>query len=164
MSSIMRERLQFLEMAVILGVVTILVTGFAPAWTETSATTAYISAIAMSADGRVILAICPSVDPVISTNYGQTWFTNTISLGYVGAAISADGSKMIATVSSNIDLSTNFGVSFFNSGLPPSQNWRSVASSADGTKLFAVQQPSSTRVCGCPWIQDLLGPNEVLMA
>ena len=140
----MKERLRFLEVVVVLGIMAILVTGFAPAWTETTATNFYVNAMAMSADGRVILAIASEAQPLISTNYGKTWFTNTTFVGYCGVATSADGSKVVINSGSTFNLyrSTNSGVSFYNLEAGSTEQWRGMASSADGTKLFATQQSS----------------------
>lgn len=108
----------------------------------------------MSADGRIVCA-CPSTGGQlrISRDWGQTWFhaTNAPAGGSLSGnpvALSADGSKIIACLSSNtfnqhwIFLSTDFGTNWTKSSLPPLQNAFSgycLACSADGSNLIAAE-------------------------
>ena len=78
--------------------------------------------------------------PVVATHVlGQTWTrTGAPGLAWQAVASSADGSRLVAAVSSGgIYTSTNYGVTWVNNNLP-SESWVSVASSADGSMLVAV--------------------------
>jgi hypothetical protein len=75
-------------------------------------------------------------------NVGTSWTTNSTVLSAKAVACSADGSKMVAAVSSgNIYTSTNYGANWTSRASP--LNWSGVASSANGTKLVACVNGTS---------------------
>ncbi len=127
-----------LEKVVILGIVAVVGVGFSPAWTQSSAKPNGIAGMAMSVDGRVICAASSAMHPIVSTNGGGNWSTNTTANGYFGVAASADGTKlMVTTTEQALLMSTNSGASWFSTA-SPSADWRGLAASADGTKWFAA--------------------------
>ena len=97
--------------------------------------------VALSADGtRLIVAglgIC------LSTNFGETWTsTNSLSSEAVAIASSADGAELAAISSQGlIFVSTNFGMTWVQTkALAPDSIFKSLASSADGSRLVAVAE------------------------
>lgn len=106
-------------------------------------------AVASSADGHKLVATIYYGGPVYgSTNSGVSWmqltnFPNPASQNIRAIASSADGNKL-ATASSaylgsgGICLSTNSGLTWVEVTNVPNDNWISIASSADGTKLVAA--------------------------
>lgn len=123
------------EVAVVCALLMAVGYGFAQTWTRTSAPIGPFSCFAESADGKVILAI--GSGGYISTDSGGSW--NYAFNGYYPcAAVSADGSNMVACIVSGtskfIDISTNTGATWNQTTLP-STNWNAGASSADGRVL-----------------------------
>jgi hypothetical protein len=107
------------------------------------------SCIASSADGTKYVGILGNVIWV-STNSGTTWLSNNVpGVSFFGSvALSADGNKLVAVVGNNsspgpIYTSTNSGVTLTQT-TAPTNNWMSVASSADGTKLVAAAMNSQS--------------------
>jgi hypothetical protein len=105
------------------------------------------SCIASSADGTKYVGILGNVIWV-STNSGTTWLSNNVpGVSFFGSvALSADGNKLVAVVGDYsspgpIYISTNSGVTLTQT-TAPTNNWMSVASSADGTKLVAAAMNS----------------------
>lgn len=82
-----------------------------------------------------------------SSSRGQTWtqISTNASYDWDGIAVSADGTKLAATVGSapgeGIYVSTNSGASW--SQTVSSNDWGSIASSADGTRLAVVNLDDS---------------------
>lgn len=75
-------------------------------------------------------------------NVGTSWTTNSTVLSAKAVASSADGSKLVAVVSSgNIYTSTNYGANW--TPRASALNWSGVASSANGTKLVACVNGTS---------------------
>ena len=72
----------------------------------------------------------------LSTLIGQNWATSGPSASWTAVASSANGAKLVATVSGG-RIYTNSGSTWAASSAS-SLTWSSVASSADGTKLVAV--------------------------
>ncbi len=111
-------------------------------WTTNGAPNEMWGAIASSADGNTLVASVASYLKTnviyVSTNAGATWTSNTNvpSLGYF--ACSADGRKWIASGDGGIYTSTNSGATWTSNNVPNGL-WLCVASSADGTKLVAVE-------------------------
>jgi len=113
--------------------------------------------VALSADGtRLIVAglgIC------LSTNFGETWTsTNSLSSEAVAIASSADGAELAAISSQGlIFVSTNFGMTWVQTkALAPDSIFKSLASSADGSRLVAVAEGiiiTSTN-SGATWISN----------
>jgi photosystem II stability/assembly factor-like uncharacterized protein len=101
------------------------------------------SSIVSSADGTKYVGILGNVIWV-STDSGTTWLSNNVpGVSFFGSvALSADGNKLVAVVGNNsspgpIYISTNSGVTLTQT-TAPTNNWMSVASSADGSRLVAV--------------------------
>lgn len=104
--------------------------------------------VASSADGTRLAAAMESDGPIYtSTNSGRTWDSNsTPNQAWFSVASSTDGNKLLAVEGSSVWTSTNAGFSWISNNVPTSNNGRfysfwSVASSADGTKLFVVTYP-----------------------
>lgn len=104
------------------------------------------TAIALSADGAKLSALCsnPSAPGCPgqfwhSPDSGLTWMSNCISAStLIALACSADGTRLAAAGTGDaIYTSTNSGVTW-SPATVPTGNWCAVASSADGTKLAAV--------------------------
>jgi hypothetical protein len=133
---------KLLEVVLLFGILLLLVAGFAPSWTQTSAN-ANISwlRIASSADGKIVCAITSGSPALISTNGGTSWTTNGNPAAYMAIATSADGTKLIMSGRTNsgtyILVSTNTG-KVWNQTILPNGNWLAVASSADGVRLVAA--------------------------
>ena len=105
------------------------------------------SCIASSADGTKYVGILGNVIWV-STNSGTSWLSNNVpGVSFFGSVtLSADGNKLVAVVGDYsspgpIYISTNSGVTLTQT-TAPTNNWMSVASSADGTKLVAAAMNS----------------------
>ena len=113
--------------------------------------------IASSADGNNLVAVANDSGSVFvhggpiyySTNAGTTWAQAIAPDEYwYSIASSADGTKLAAVVEAVYDgssqppggqiyISTNSGMTWTPS-MAPSKHWRSITSSADGSKLAAV--------------------------
>jgi len=114
-------------------------------WTQTSAPTNTWSSVASSADGsKLIAAVGFPAKGVIytSTDSGATWVSNSAPSapeGWQQVASSADGIKLVAVEcdASLVSISTNSGTTWNSNNLSGVVNLLSVASSADGGKLFA---------------------------
>ncbi|HTV41593.1 MAG TPA: hypothetical protein VMF08_13510 [Candidatus Sulfotelmatobacter sp.] len=115
-------------------------TNLGAAWVTSSAPVEAWSSIASSADGTRLIAAANG--PVyISTNSGGTWKSTGTSedLGFLVAS-SEDASKLMAVPGSpSINISTNFGASWFTAtNIAFADLWSGVTCSADGTKMAAV--------------------------
>lgn len=92
----------------------------------------------MSADGNS-LTLWSIGYIYTTTNFGQTWATNSISTRCQEMAASANGKKLVtAPYGANIYTSTNSGTAWIEQTNSPNLLWWSCASSADGKKLAAV--------------------------
>jgi photosystem II stability/assembly factor-like uncharacterized protein len=86
-------------------------------WTQTTAPTTNWSSIASSADGSKLIAtvrglFSDNVPIYISTNAGGTWQPSTASFtndDWLSVATSADGGRLVASSSTGVYTSTNFG-------------------------------------------------------
>jgi hypothetical protein len=120
---------------------------WAQTWRQTSANTNYYwYGVASSADGTKLAATVsqpPGVGIYLSTNYGLIWTPTTTPSGPAGGwgpiVCSADGTKL-AAANGYIYISTNSGAAWNQSG-SPNEEWTCLASSADGSKLIAAQDP-----------------------
>ena len=102
--------------------------------------------VAISADGTRYAGV-NYTGIWISTNSGLTWLSNSVpDASFLDTVtFSADGNQLVTAVglfdSENISgpiyISTNWGVTMTPT-TAPTNNWASVASSADGTKLIAA--------------------------
>jgi hypothetical protein len=110
----------------------------AQTWTNTSAPRNNWTAVAGSADGRIILAGTQFDGVYISTDAGATWAkTSAPDNSYPSVACSADGVRLVAAVDGgHIYTSTNSGAIWTPCDVP-TNSWHVLASFADGTKLFA---------------------------
>jgi hypothetical protein len=111
-------------------------------WTTNSSPNQVWGAIASSANGSVLIACAAHYWNTnliyVSTNSGSTWVSNTNVPSFGSLACSADGRKWIASAGiAGIYTSTNCGTTWISNEVPAGF-WLSVASSADGTKLAAV--------------------------
>ncbi len=128
-------------------------------WAQTTAPSNYWESIASSADGTKLIAAVrwtPGVSntslggPIYkSTDAGASWTQTSAPTNYwASIASSADGSKLVAAVWGTYGFSNNLlggpiyvsadsGATWTRTGAP-SNEWASVASSADGTKLVAA--------------------------
>ena len=127
-------------------------------WTPTSAPTNDWACVASSADGLQLVAVATAYpysgvagDGLIYTSpdWGRTWTPTTApSNNWSSVACSADGLKLVAVSTPYFGGSPGCGDGLIYTSqdlgatwLPasaPSNNWVSVSSSADGTKLVAV--------------------------
>ena len=123
-------------------------------WQPTGLTNSYYDRAAMSADGsKQFITSYLTYSYYLSTNYGEIWTSNSepqVSLesasqsAYVTMAASADGSIVVAAGVTNwLYVSTNSGVSFYSNAVPDVAAWGAVASSAEGSKLYAAAGSSS---------------------
>jgi hypothetical protein len=116
-------------------------------WAMTNSVHAYINALAGSADGRVLLAASQnSSRSFTSTNWGQTWFTNSVPTNgaWLAAAVSAAGTTLALAGSTPTALqgrwiysSTDSGATWISNDVPRLA-WQALASSADGNLLYAA--------------------------
>jgi hypothetical protein len=112
--------------------------GFAQTWTKTSDMAGVVESIALSADGKIIMAAA-SDTPVVSTNRGVSW-SPPAQIFFTQIALSADGTKSIAVgeyLADHTYVSMDSGNTWNPTG-SPIQNWQTCAISADGSKLFAA--------------------------
>jgi hypothetical protein len=140
-------------------------------WVSNSAPFAIWSAVASSSDGNKLAAVANTGSIWISTNSGATWMaaTNAPVINWSSVASSSDGTRLIAAAVSeqiyqftngqtfpppvpipvrpngSIYTSTNSGMTWWSNSIPcycfPNPGWSCVASSADGSQLFAASSP-----------------------
>jgi hypothetical protein len=103
--------------------------------TWTNYTTTFGSLLACSADGKQLLL--PSNNLYVSTNWGMTWAPANIPSSSLLVALSSDAKKLVELGFGTTYISTNVGTSWTNS-YAPSKTWKSMALSADGSRLVAV--------------------------
>ncbi len=155
-----QQKLPFALVAGLGGLVTLLNAPAAETWASTSAPQLIWNAVASSADGSTLLAASGTrpyaragMPLFLSTNAGATWtMTQSPSNAWTAVATSADGTKLAAAAA------TRFPTAWFSFGdgliytspdsgatwtptPAPTNTWRSIASSADGTQLVAVARP-----------------------
>jgi len=95
--------------------------------------------VATSADGTKLVAVADNAwGPFTSADSGATWISNSAPTLFWTVATSVDGNKLVAALGW-ICTSTDSGATWTLSGAPVLSYWRSVASSADGTKLVAAE-------------------------
>ncbi len=77
-----------------------------------------------------------------SEGIGSRWIGRDSSRAWTGIATSEDGLRLAAVTYSAgfIYLSTNAGVTWTSPQVSPKANWRSIASSADGSRLLAAPE------------------------
>ena len=123
-----------LEAIVFCAIILVVSYSFAQTWWQTSARAAYV---AVSADGRKIVAYNSTAPSVYSTNAGVTWSTNGLIYS-LSVASSADGTRLLAsqlTYNSKhgVVISTNSGATWIQTPLPDDD--RSCTCSPDGSTL-----------------------------
>jgi hypothetical protein len=112
---------------------------------------------AMSNSGQYQI-VCPNNNFIYqSSDYGITFTTKHVSQNYRGAAMSADGKYQIACgySSTNLVLSTDFGVTWNNITSAGLQSWNSAKISDSGQYITAVAYNNTIRVSndfGETWI------------
>jgi photosystem II stability/assembly factor-like uncharacterized protein len=122
-------------------------------WQATAATNAGWWSISSSADGTRLTA-GESGNIYISTDSGATWIPHDIGPNWIpDLACSGNGNQLVAIA--NIEVVSAFGSggiitspdsgTTWNSTLAPFSLWTSVASSADGSTLFATAYGALTR-------------------
>jgi hypothetical protein len=139
-----RVKKLFPEAVALCAIIMVISYGFAQTWRQTSGPNFFPFSIAASADGKIIMAVgSGSTPPVVSTNSGATWTTNTTFPSWsFGIASSVDGTKVVGefhiqTKGNVVFVSTNSGSTWTQTSLPQGL-WWTFASSADGIKLTAA--------------------------
>jgi hypothetical protein len=118
-------------------------TGFSQNWTTipNPAGSGFWNGIASSADGVRLAGADYDVGVYISTNAGSNWMLTTApAMTYFGIASSADGRSLVAAGGPSLEISTNFGATWFPGKTPTNNDWTGTACSADGSRMFAVAQ------------------------
>lgn len=115
-------------------------------WIDSGAPWADWYTLALSGDGKVLLAAAGDGTTersiYVSTNFGSWTLSGAPSAIWTSLAASADGSMLFAAAGGSFDsdgiyISTDLGASWTATGAPFT-NWNGVACSADGTRLVAV--------------------------
>lgn len=97
------------------------------------------NSLASSADGTKLVVADIYGNIYTSPDSGASWIQRTNLTGDVNLASSADGTKLVADAfSGGIYTSTNSGVNWRQVTNAPTENWYSVASSANGVNLTAA--------------------------
>lgn len=119
-------------------------TNLGMSWRTNSEGTFPVQSMTASTNGAFLTASSPGFGIFISTNFGVTWSNGNLNAAYV--ASSSDGSRLAASerASGNpIFRSIDFGATWMLT-TAPSNDWHSIASSADGTKLVIVDRGETT--------------------
>ena len=100
-----------------------------------------VASIALSSDGRTLVAGAESNAIFLSTNFGVTWSTNIVRTNFPGpwsgAACSADGARIFTTSAGGpFAVSNDAGKSW----VTVINNFQSIAVSADGSQMLAADQ------------------------
>lgn len=152
-------------------------------WTQTTAPVANWWSVASSSDGTKLAAANDSGGGVLgingygggiytSTNSGASW-TQTTSGGVTfSVASSCDGSTLIAGVNlygslGYLDISTNSGNAWTESGIPNAADGCAVAVSGDGTKLIAAALGSGIYIStnsGTSWTHTSAPTNQAWLS
>lgn len=152
-------------------------------WISNYVSNVWFSSIVSSSDGKKLAGI--DFDPsnnswiYVSTNSGFTWLKTSApeavwTTTWQCIACSADGSKIFAgmwnpgglygNTGGPIYVSTNSGETWTQTGAPLN-NWISIASSADGTKLVAVVNYGNviytSTNSGASWTQNFISSPEL---
>lgn len=121
--------------------------GFAQTWTRTSMLRG-VTSVASSADGSKLVAVGDTLI-LRSTNSGLNWYVGSIVGSpfvsrWVSVSASSDGTRMVAaryvaqSSEGGIFTSSDSGVTWTKTTAPTNVEWRSLASSADGSFLVAA--------------------------
>ena len=96
--------------------------------------------VASSTDGTKLVAVANGGEIYTSYDSGTNWNGNNFGFGWQSVASSADGTKLVVGgfwYRTNCLISTNSGVTWTGTTISVGEPVITVASSADGTKLFA---------------------------
>lgn len=155
--------------AVVSGGLIYVSTNSGASWTPRASNRDWIS-VASSSDGTNLVAVAtgPQGGQIYtSIDSGTTWISRGNSNSWRFVASSADGSKLVAVAEDVgfgvgcrfcfpiILTSTNSGVTWTPRLSTQNQNWISVASSADGTKLIAAAKGGQiylSKDAGATWV------------
>lgn len=116
-------------------------------WVLTSAPITNWTSVASSADGATLVGVVEGGGIYFSTNAGATWIpSDAPEQSWSGVASSTDGTKLAAVAPTDyyvggIWASTNSGGHWAVTSAPKTNNWKNVASSADGTQLIGTDSP-----------------------
>jgi hypothetical protein len=116
-------------------------------WAQTTLPSNDWTAIAVSAAGDRLVVASGDGPIYLSGDTGATWTSADLPTNnWEALASSADGTKLAAAADDQIYLSTNSGATWTPSSAPTNIDWRSVASSADGSTVVggAVFSSSSS--------------------
>jgi hypothetical protein len=126
-------------------------------WNATGPTLTWRS-IAMSADGRRLIAAADGAPLHVSSDTGQTWITRQSARAWTSVTSSADGSVLAATeFNGPIWMSSDRGTNWTSRATPAT--WSSVAVSANGRNLVAAAGKPSVWVSldsGVHWTETPL--------
>jgi photosystem II stability/assembly factor-like uncharacterized protein len=145
-------------LAAMVGMFTMVNTASAQNWIATSVPGLYWNSLASSANGTNLIAVGYSSFIYTSRDSGTTWssnFLHTAAGGCTCVASSADGTKLlVGTVSDVLYTSTNSGITWLSNNVP-ARTWKSVASSADGSRLVAGSLGPIYTSCdsGATWVE-----------
>jgi photosystem II stability/assembly factor-like uncharacterized protein len=110
----------------------------------------YWNTVASSADGSKLVAVSEYLAQAntgsiyTSTNSGLTWTSNNApSLQWISVASSADGTRLVAVGNHAVYFSTNAGTVWSQQSTGNYQDFVSVAMTADGDRMFAINGGST---------------------
>jgi hypothetical protein len=139
-----------LDIILTFALILVVISGFGHTWQKANPSVSYGS-MGMSADGRIICTVPSTSGPMTSSSFGQLWSPAAVappwgSFYLGGAAVSADGSRMFAALSTNttqqtwIFTSIDEGAIWLQTGFPGTTTATNycVACSADGMKVIAA--------------------------
>ena len=144
-------------------------------WTQSSLPKSYWIGVACSADGNTVIAASEQnlfglPGPMYtSTNSGSTWtmITNgviTLASGFIGfgelSAVACSGNGRLLVAATGIDdgyIFTSKDGGPWTTTSAPDELWLSVAVSANGSRLLAMNEPSPPYAAGPYWISTNSG-------
>jgi len=114
--------------------------------TATSGTTSYfIDQVTLPGSGACVGHVAGGANPLLlAWTQRLAGYTNSI-------AMSSDGTRLIATDGQFLRTSTDSGATWTQRLTAPSYEWADVSSSADGTRLFAIEGIDETAGGGSMW-------------
>jgi hypothetical protein len=102
------------------------------------------SVFAVSSNGATIMA-ASGTNIYVSMNRGSTWVTNNAPTTFTHFAASSSSQNIVAAGGGNVFTSTNFGTTW--KAASPTFGGPCLASSADGSALYAAGTPAYEAVC-----------------
>lgn len=113
-------------------------------WRLALSTNANYKALTLSSDGKNVAVLNNSGAVTFSSDGGLTWTNYAAPASLTAMAASSDGTRLFAVATSHFYTSLDGGNSWSNTNISTvSAYWNSVASSADGSKLFATLSGTS---------------------